>query len=1651
MQNIIINSKSDMKKGLLILFVLLSTIGLRAQNVTGDTLKVAPDTTIVELGKTYYFAARSKQYPVRFVAPADGYLTFGATAKISASSTRWNNQSISATYSSSTVAYTDAAGVKHSIPYKGSYTKVSTTGQLTGIALAKGDVFECKVSTSVAPTADAPVTLALEFTEEKQQLTLLGVLPEDGSEWSSAVKYKSFSPSSGAVYCSFSSLIDAESVKATVKVGGKEYTDVKVAVESSSSYLYVEGLAETMKAAAAEGLISAGDEFTVTLSGLKDRVFSDVTLADQTFTFKMAATACSGVAPKASTTLDLDDIQTVTYSFDGKVNIDNAKFYMLNLADSSKTDLTATVDGTNVVISVASALGNIPPRLFDIVAEGVVDAKGNAISYSTTPKTLETGKLKAHYGMSNGLFAPTLDPAKGSEAFVLDKFTLTFPDEVVYNPAGSTKGITLSYEDSNMDDIVVAKGTVEVDAANPRVVTVVLDSMIGTPNDYTLGIPAKLFWRKDAGYNADDLTASSKYGYNFYSTYGLTFTVVPSDSLSDAPDTTALVDGVNYIYGKKRKYDSSIPGYAGEYYVKYTANADGYLALTASQKITTKSVSVNGGSLNTTTATISYKDAEGNTHSIPYYGAYSQDAKTGSLSGIAMAKGDVFTCKTYTTLTPSASNIISIEPEFTEGANPLTLVGVSPADGSEWSGAMKYKNYGVSGGIYCSFSSLLDRDNVKVSVKAGDKVFENVHVAVESYYSYLCVDGLADTLKAAAAAGLIGAGDEFTVTISGLRDRAFPSVTLEDQTFTYKMGPTSCTEVIPAASTGLTLDKIQTVTYSFDGKVNIDNAKFYMLNLADSTKTYLKAVVDGTNVVIDVASFLGNIPPRLFDIIAEGVVDAKGNGITYSTKTATAEDGKLKAHYGMSNGLFKPTADPAENSEVSALNKFTLTFPGEVIYNPAGSTKDITLTYMNAAWEDVEVAKGRVEVSATNPCVATITLDSLVGTPQEYKLNIPAKLFWYKDAAYNADNLTTSAKYGYSNASYYWDYSIPTIAPDSIAPVEADTLYQLDTLNLYFPEEVAYSAEAKVAVVSETGDTITTGSFAYPATGDKKQLVVTIDQVVDSLGAYKVVVPAGAVSKVAAPENKNLTLVYSYIVKPLELDFLTLSVENGQTLETISTIEFTLNKEVGFLEANMLIGNDGINAHGATLTKSDAGVYKLDFTYGGIFSAAKLLKGVTYTMTLEAWSSEEAKNYKTETPETLVLTYVGNSEPEKVSEVTLVSATPADESVIQINENVFTYTFSAPVKVTNAQRNMGQGITQEIDYKVEDNKVTVTMGAAAMLPGSNITISLTLEDMEGNRLAGTDNLGYYLFDYIVYKAKEYDYSLAPVSTDPAEGQVDALQGITFTFDTEVVLKEGATAYIINDVTADTVKTMALSSNQDDWKQVSAYTMLPLTVAGYYTVVVPQGVIMTSDYYETETSVTGKLNGELKYKYTVGTPVEPNSLVPATVTPDTASTELTSLSTLTLTFDKWVAVHEGDAAVQQVWVLDATQPEKSEPVTYGTCALNDDFMSVTITLDKELGKGTYKVVVGEGVIYSNDGYNPSLPDLGVSNGAVYNPSLSYTYVVKEVTGIDAILSIEGEVEVYDVNGVLIRKAQAAEALEGLSRGIYIINGQKIAIK
>lgn len=179
-------------------------------------------------------------------------------------------------------------------------------------------------------------------------------------------------------------------------------------------------------------------------------------------------------------------------------------------------------------------------------------------------------------------------------------------------------------------------------------------------------------------------------------------------------------------------------------------------------------------------------------------------------------------------------------------------------------------------------------------------------------------------------------------------------------------------------------------------------------------------------------------------------------------------------------------------------------------------------------------------------------------------------------------------------------------------------------------------------------------------------------------------------------------------------------------------------------------------------------------------------------------------------------------------------------------------------------------------------------------------------------------------------------------------------------------------------------------------------------------------------------------------------VEANTFVCSFITPEEGG--VASLKEFILTF---VGVDEFD----MVGGFDTTKEivlkdEVGAIVTTGTIDFSDfdHPMDAIISLEKEVAEnGTYTLTIPEGTVY-NGLYDDMAEDFGVSFGAIYNPELTYTYIIL-AHGIDSVMAgeLSGIVEVYSLQGVLLRKADASEALKGLTPGIYIVNGKKIAVK
>ena len=564
--------------------------------------------------------------------------------------------------------------------------------------------------------------------------------------------------------------------------------------------------------------------------------------------------------------------------------------------------------------------------------------------------------------------------------------------------------------------------------------------------------------------------------------------------------TNVLEVGKTYVLG----------GEAYAYHkVSFTAPADGFLTITASQKVGRTGLKING-----TTSTFTNEN--------------------GGFTKKGIAAGSEFTGTFYPTALPSADNTYALTVSFEEGVpyEPITLVENYPANGGEWSAAAYYwPNLTTSyqGQPYLKFSTPINNTTAVASVKIGEKVYSPLKIYVSS--QNMTLQSLPDTLKAAIAEGLIKPGDSFEVTLTGVEDKEFAANKLADQTFTYTLASTACTGINPAASTSRTVLP-ETVVFSFDGDVKIDNAKFYFVDKNSGAKTELTGVAEGSSLTVTVSAIEGLLP-KLYDIVAEGVTDANGKAITYGETV-----GQLTASYGTSNGYFKAVMEPANYDEVSALKTYTATLPGAVVYDASKAyDTEITFGKYNEDTYSFDSVEGITVSYEINENVITFTLSEEVTAPGEYRLSVPSKLFWSKDL-YNAEDL--SDKNCYYVTSQNITNTILAYGPTTVAPATGSTLNKIEKLVLSFDEPVDFADTAKVVVnmyqeiVNDWGWTdyaeVAIAEYGLEYDYENENNIIVNVGSIDSAGMYSIVIPEGSIWAVANKDKKIGEWKYEYTV-----------------------------------------------------------------------------------------------------------------------------------------------------------------------------------------------------------------------------------------------------------------------------------------------------------------------------------------------------------------------------------------------------------------------------------------------------------------------------------------------------------------------------------------
>ncbi len=450
------------------------------------------------------------------------------------------------------------------------------------------------------------------------------------------------------------------------------------------------------------------------------------------------------------------------------------------------------------------------------------------------------------------------------------------------------------------------------------------------------------------------------------------------------------------------------------------------------------------------------------------------------------------------------------------------------------------------------------------------------------------------------------------------------------------------------------------------------------------------------------------------------------------------------------------------------------------------------------------------------------------------------------------------------------------------------------------------------------------------------------------------------------------------------LNTLVPTVEPTTATGTLETITLNFEKEVTY-----------DNTKTITLGNRMMGITK-DIT---VAVSAEDAKVVTITLAEPVTEPGFLSLYIPE--ETFTATEDGTFNPELTSPITVLaptnsfafeSTTPADNAnLLELSTVKVTYanaptlaTEGASVNVINTETSTAV-TTATVAYDEEDwNSVVFTLAAAITTPG---TYTLTIPD----EFIWNSQYNDIAEDKGVSQGATYTPAttltftvigpIAPISITPADqSEVESFTSATITFEEDVTYDELIEVTIAQRNGLYYQKAIV----SVDGATVTVSAPEEITEAGTYAISVPAGAFSTTD---------GRTNEAFTTMFTITEPAGPaDTFVYTSVVPADGS-EVAELSSITVTYPQWVCDYINETPFN---VVDA----ESNVVSTASLTYNDNWEDVVIVLEEPItAEGTYTITVPAGYIYSNEGYDPSAADKGVSNGAIYNPEFTLTYTVK----------------------------------------------------
>ena len=731
-------------------------------------------------------------------------------------------------------------------------------------------------------------------------------------------------------------------------------------------------------------------------------------------------------------------------------------------------------------------------------------------------------------------------------------------------------------------------------------------------------------------------------------------------------------------------------------------------------------------------------------------------------------------------------------------------------------------------------------------------------------------------------------------------------------------------------------------------------------------------------------------------------------------------------------GATSVSITPAEG-EVTSLKDFVVTFNG---YDKA----EWTLMKPVQIYKDGEVIEtiSDLDVIADNKLACSLSKE--ITAPGTYTLSIPKGAISFNKVMENVNN---KMEFTYTIAPSIVS-AVMASKESSVDLLSVDNLEKLvDGQNLVFKlndENVKY---AKI-MFGEPGDNFVSwfnrqeiaadGSFVFPIARDFT-LYADVNYPVTVFGYDN------------DPDNGNEDAIfemtfylqgstYRYVYSSTTL------VEPSELLYTQNEPNFTLesaeDNKISFTFSDAVKVKDAIVPLGMGASEDCAVEMSEDNKVATIVIPSSVLTSYTnfvVSLLVEGADGQIVKGNNGVDENSYISVYVDAKF--NLPEVTMVDPAP-DATVEKISTIKFGYDKgiaenSGKITILDKARNvvatstsMSQVIPEEeadnwdyVPVEIEvifDNEITANGVYTVVVPEGMFNVDLQSQgfEMKSNREA--------IFNITVDNGDTPSQAMH-VSANPQEGEVGSLKDFEFTFmDYNSCAWTNDAMPYISDGDGNKLATISNVDYGTGWNQLVCSLNAEITEPGTYILTIPAGAVTYNDDPD-------NLNSEVTFTYTIADKSNEN----VSITPEAGNvTEIPEL--LILTFN-----------------------DQTEVGASGNCTLVDEKgnsykAQLGIYWEGELNQ--LQIELADGAITAEGTYTLTIPAGAVSYGSMgdtSNGELTFVFVIGNATAISNIFAAEGNVEIYNANGQLVKSGNASAIKSLAPNKMYIINGKKVIIK